>query len=71
MTTVKKPARLVFKPEVLDRVGVTYPSLWQWMREGRFPLSREVGGKIAWLESEIDKWIEERPQSKYKKAERV
>lgn len=31
-----------------------------------FPMSREVGGHIAWLESEIDAWIESRPHSKYK-----
>jgi prophage regulatory protein len=63
------PSRFVFKPEVLDRVGVSYVSLWQWMREGKFPCSREVGGKVAWLESEIDEWIATRPLRKYKNVE--
>ena len=59
-------ARLISKPEVLDRVGVTYPTLWEWMRKGRFPRSRELGGKAArgkvcWLESEIEDWIVSRP----------
>ena len=63
------PPRFVFKPEVLDRVGVSYVSIWQWMREGKFPCSREVGGKVAWLESEIDEWMETRPLRKYKNAE--
>jgi prophage regulatory protein len=65
----KKPARLVFKPEVLERVGLTYATIWQWMREDRFPASREVGGKTAWLESEIDNWILTRPVRKYKSWE--
>lgn len=36
------------------------------MREGKFPMSRQVGGKIAWVESEIDEWIMNRPICKYK-----
>jgi predicted DNA-binding transcriptional regulator AlpA len=66
---INQPSRLVFKPEVLDRVGVTYPAIWQWMREGKFPASREVGGKVAWLESEIDEWIASRPIRRYKAME--
>jgi len=64
-----QPSRFVFKPEVLDRVGVSYPTIWQWMRTGTFPASREVGGKVAWLESEIDDWMATRPLRKYKNAE--
>jgi predicted DNA-binding transcriptional regulator AlpA len=45
-STTKKP-RIVSKPEVLDRVGVTYPTIWTWMREGKFPRSRELGGKSS------------------------
>ena len=69
--TAKKSPKLVYKPEVLERVGKTYPTLWQWMREGKFPMSREVGGSTAWLESEIDAWIEARPQRQYKAVEKV
>lgn len=58
--------RLISKPEVLDRVGVTYPTLWLWMREGKFPRSRELGGKAAWIESEIDAWIANRPVRRLK-----
>jgi hypothetical protein len=31
------------------------------MREGRFPRSRVCGGKSAWLEDEIEAWIESLP----------
>ncbi|MBR1155638.1 AlpA family transcriptional regulator [Bradyrhizobium sp. JYMT SZCCT0428] len=64
-----QPPRFVFKPEVLDRVGVSYVCIWQWMRAGKFPRSREVGGKVAWLESEIDEWMVTRPLRSYKKSE--
>jgi predicted DNA-binding transcriptional regulator AlpA len=58
--------RLLSKPEVIDRVGVTYPTIWQWMREGKFPRSRELGGRSAWLESEVDAWIINRPTRRLK-----
>jgi prophage regulatory protein len=61
MSSPTKSARLLSRREVIDRVGVSYPTLWSWMRAGKFPRSRVVGGKVAWLESEIDRWIAELP----------
>ena len=52
--------RLIFKREVLRRVGLSYPTIWKMMRQGRFPRSRVCGGKSAWLEHEIESWIESR-----------
>jgi prophage regulatory protein len=56
-----KPAQLISKTEVLKRVGVSYPTVWQWMRDKKFPRSRELGGKVCWIESEIEHWIANRP----------
>lgn len=61
-----EPPRLISKPEVLDRVGVSYPTIWQWMREGKFPRSRDLGGKSAWVEAEINHWIATRPVRRLK-----
>jgi predicted DNA-binding transcriptional regulator AlpA len=58
--------RLISKPEVLDRVGVSYPTLWSWMREGKFPRSRQLGGKAAWIEAEIEEWINALPVRRLK-----
>ena len=58
--------RLISKPEVLDRVGVTYPTLWGWMRAGKFPRSRELGGKAAWVEAEVEAWITALPVRRLK-----
>ena len=49
--------RLLSKPEVLAIVGVTFPSLWAWMRAGTFPRSRIVGGRSMWRSDEIDEWL--------------
>jgi predicted DNA-binding transcriptional regulator AlpA len=58
--------RLLSKPEVLEKIGVSYPCLWSWMRQGKFPRSRDLGGRIAWLESEINDWIANLPVRKLK-----
>jgi prophage regulatory protein len=60
------PARLIGKPEVLDRVGASYPTIWQMMRDGKFPRSRSLGGKAMWVEAEIEAWILARPVRRLK-----
>ncbi len=55
------PMRLIPKREVMARVGVTYVTIWRWMREGTFPRSRVVGYQSMWFESEVDAWIADRP----------
>jgi predicted DNA-binding transcriptional regulator AlpA len=53
--------RLMSKAEVLAVIGVTYPTIWLWMREQRFPRSRVVGGRVKWRSDEIEKWLVELP----------
>jgi predicted DNA-binding transcriptional regulator AlpA len=49
--------RLLSRREVLEKVPVSYPTIWKWMRERTFPRSRDIGGKVAWIEAEVDDWI--------------
>jgi len=59
--------RLVYKPEVLDRTGLSYQTIWTLMRKGQFPRSREVsGGRTAWFAHEIDEWIASLPVRRLK-----
>jgi predicted DNA-binding transcriptional regulator AlpA len=58
--------RLISKPEVLDRIGVSYVTIWSMMRSGTFPRCRVIGGKSAWIESEVNDWILSRPQRRLK-----
>jgi prophage regulatory protein len=68
---VEAPIRVISKPEVIDRVGVSYPTIWQWMRDGKFPRSRKMGGHTCWLESEIDTWIMNLPLRRLKGDEKA
>jgi prophage regulatory protein len=56
-----KPDRLIDRAELLRIIPVSYVTIWKWMREGNFPRSLNCGGKIVWLESEIERWIKSRP----------
>jgi predicted DNA-binding transcriptional regulator AlpA len=49
--------RLLAKAEVCAITGLSFPTIWKWMREGRFPRSRVVGGHSKWLSTDIDTWV--------------
>jgi prophage regulatory protein len=60
---------LVFldKKQVLRKVPVTAPTLWTWVRAGKFPRPREISpNKTVWLESEVDAWMQAQPTRNYK-----
>jgi predicted DNA-binding transcriptional regulator AlpA len=64
---VRPGVRLLSKGEMLDKVGVTYPTIWKLMREGAFPRAVVVGGgKNFWLEHEIDEYIAKLPRRRLK-----
>jgi predicted DNA-binding transcriptional regulator AlpA len=60
------PDRLVFKGELLERTGLSFPTIWSMMRKGEFPRSRVVGGKSAWLASEFEAWLVALPRRRLK-----
>ncbi len=49
--------RLLTKPEVIAITGTSFPVIWAWMRDGKFPRSRIVGGRSMWRSDEIDQWL--------------
>jgi predicted DNA-binding transcriptional regulator AlpA len=51
------PVRLLSKSEVCALANATFPSIWAWMRAGKFPRARVVGGRSMWLSTEIDQWL--------------
>lgn len=58
--------RLLSKAEILVLTGLSFPTIWQWMRDGRFPRARVLGGKSCWLSSEVDAWITALPVRRLK-----
>jgi predicted DNA-binding transcriptional regulator AlpA len=60
-----KSLTFLSKKQVLARVPLSYPSLWKRMRLGSFPRPRVLGGKNAWLESEVDAFLAGLPPREY------
>jgi len=58
--------RLLNKAEVITIVGVSYVTLWGWMRHGKFPAARTANGKPVWLASEVASWVKTLPVKKFK-----
>ena len=62
MSRIKK-SRIIRKPELTDRIGVSGVTIWRWERAGKFPKRLQLGGHcVGWLESEVVEWIENRPR---------
>lgn len=49
--------------DVIQRTGLSKTSIWRGQKDGTFPPSYSISLKrVAWKESEIEKWIQERVQ---------
>jgi prophage regulatory protein len=58
---------LLSKAQVLKKIPVTAPTLWAWVRAGKFPRPRAISpNKTVWIEAEIDAWIRAQPVRNYK-----
>ncbi|WP_445005478.1 helix-turn-helix transcriptional regulator [Halomonas mongoliensis] len=56
-------AALLKRPEVRQRTTLSDSSLYRLIEKGEFPRPIKVnpnGRAVAWLESEVDAWIESR-----------
>jgi predicted DNA-binding transcriptional regulator AlpA len=63
----KSPLQLLSRAELLSVVPLSYASIWQQMRDGTFPKSRQIGKhKVAWIADEVATWIASRPAVKLK-----
>jgi predicted DNA-binding transcriptional regulator AlpA len=56
------------KKALCEKVGLTFPFIWQMIREGKFPKGRAVGSRTLWVGREIDAWILARPARVYRRS---
>ena len=66
-----KPKRLIRRPAVINKTGLQTTQIYDLMAEGKFPAPVPIGARaVAWVESEVDDWIEARirDRSNIKKA---
>ncbi|WP_373182638.1 helix-turn-helix transcriptional regulator [Halomonas campaniensis] len=56
--------RLIKRPEVREKTALSDSELYRQIAAGTFPRPRRLtpnGRAVAWLESEVDAWIESTP----------
>ena len=58
--------RLLDKREVMDIVGRSYTTIWEWIVAGKFPKARMAGKKLVWLSTDIEAWIANLPPQQVK-----
>ena len=47
--------------EVSNRVGYSRSRIYELVKAGQFPIPLQLGGRaIAWLESDVDTWMDAR-----------
>ena len=66
-TITRDSARLILKPELLQRVGLSYTTIYNLMRKGRFPRSVTLtDDRVAWHEHEVNEWVQTLPRQRLK-----
>ncbi|MDT7868178.1 MAG: IS607 family transposase [Acidianus sp.] len=69
MLAVSGPSERLLRPkEVCQRLGISYPTLARWVREGKIRAVRTAGGKYRIPESEVRRIAEGLPASKEVRA---
>jgi len=59
-----RPKKLLRLPVVCDRVGYSRSTVYLLINRSEFPKPISIGERaVAWLESDIDAWIEARIES--------
>ena len=53
--------KILSKPAVRERIGVSDTTLWRLERRGEFPKAIKLSpGRVGWREADIEQWIEQR-----------
>lgn len=60
-STVKQPRRILRLPDVKAASGLGRTTIYDLMKEGRFPKARRIAGAhaVGWDSLEIEAWVAE------------
>jgi len=60
-TKISKDPTILRRPQVQQRTGLSRSTLYQYIKDGEFPASVQLGPRaVGWLESDISDWISAR-----------
>ncbi|MDP2085943.1 MAG: AlpA family transcriptional regulator [Gemmobacter sp.] len=53
--------RILRRPDVEARTGLSRSTIYHWMKEGTFPKPVALGARlVGWRESDVQSWLEAR-----------
>jgi prophage regulatory protein len=57
-TKISKEPTILRRPQVQQRTGLSRSTLYQYIKDGEFPASVQLGPRaVGWLESDVSGWI--------------
>ena len=61
MTHDASPHRILRRPAVIERTGLSDTTIWRLYRRGQFPRPIQLSANaVGWRESDVDAWLAER-----------
>lgn len=61
----RKERRVMRKPELFSKVGLSDATIWREERAGRFPRRIRLGGQsVGWFSDEVDQWFEKKAEER-------
>jgi excisionase family DNA binding protein len=56
--------RVLRPKEAAEKLGISIATLYRWEAEGKLPGRRQIGeGVSGWIDDELEKWINDRPEA--------
>lgn len=53
--------RIVRKPELMSRIGLSDASIWRMEKAGKFPKRIRLGGQsVGWFSDEVEGWMQKK-----------
>jgi prophage regulatory protein len=64
--------KILRKPQLLNKVPLSYPTIWRRIQAGTFPKPVQLGpNSVGWIEEEIDAWIADLQRGSLKISEQT
>lgn len=61
--------RIIRKPELFARVGLSDATIWRLEKSGKFPRRVKLGGNsVGWLSDEFEAWLSARLENRVQLA---
>lgn len=52
--------------------GIGESTLWRWTKSGSFPTPKQIGpNRVGWLSTEVEEWMETRPDTNIQEVAHV